>query len=97
MVAFRAFCLLLFINILGCAFIFFSSLAKRKDENKIVPWFIVAASTFLVYQAITELFWKGTNKVINAYQKSPSEGISQLWDDWIGQDLIDTSQDSNRG
>ena len=84
MVAFRAFCLLLFINILGCDFIFFSSLAKRKDENKIGPWFIVAASTFLVYQAITELFWKGTNKVINACQKSLSEGISQLWDDWIG-------------
>jgi hypothetical protein len=29
--------------------------------------------------------------VINACQKSPSEGISQLSDDWIDQDLIDTS------
>jgi hypothetical protein len=34
--------------------------------------------------------------VINVFQKSPSEGISQLWDDWIGEDSIGSYQ-SNLG
>jgi hypothetical protein len=72
--------------------IFLAANAKRKDEKKIGPWFISAASTLLVYQAITELFSKGKNKVINACQKSPSEDISQLCDDWIGQDSIGSYQ-----
>ena len=63
------------------------------------PWsnfLFILASTFLVYQVITELFSKGTSKVINVCQKSPSEDISQVWDDWIGQDSNGSYQ-SNLG